>query len=842
MTDQSYGSNFEYRPDQARAAETLFEILRPFIVDGAVTNIVDFRCGDGTVLDCLARRISSELGDSPLLSEITLHGYDAYTDLLKKAEGRRFDTACEVRPCPSEKLEERCRALTDLKKVRVEFHRHSDGFDIRDIVNDKTALLCAGNSISALCKCQFELISQALKKIRPVMFAVDFNLSYMGRTNHTDLKKPFVCDSPHDLHAAENPNKYVGYISERGYLKIDVRTYSHGKGALQLFTFLRIDEGMGKRLNQAYYWAISSLVHDLFISERPDIGDDKKWKVFKKLREHFNSFFSTFGVAAILPFDKAHTFARYCATSTEYSPLFHTDTEEDMNREYTMILEEPNRHQDTFHNAYGLYTAILAKITSPLVFSLQTDSEFNTTKVDKVFIEEENKLFRKDSNIKQFLYSENDALQKSDEMPFFAIPVYYATLPLFVIAARFATKIDQKNSGQRLVLEMLDNAHKAVITAMDAADLRQRTIQQFVSLAMRPPTVPTTGQKAAAPLPYDSVSKLSAEVKALFGAHKNKPWKSWIHALPTQRLTDPDIQAVANEGEQLERDFGDALKFAMLDTPSRISNIFHQIEFFTNVDGKPEESGHDEWKPCHRARLDRSGESLCNPETWKKMLLHSEIQGSFSGDIVEYLLKKLTGMIDGSSDINGTTATDFSIVKAMFCGQYANLDSIFRFDIRRLYGFLESSGWEVDFYLKGSEIAYQEIGSTGLALAKIGGKSSSPLPDDPSVGIAELAWHVYRFVHPSFTAEERPRVKLSVFSATSGTATVDIEIPAPKILISGGSEKRTLIKKYMELTKSKDHIAFDEALVKQEKIALRFSLSRDKNKALTHSGVEGFPK
>ncbi|MBI2240126.1 MAG: hypothetical protein HYU59_04895 [Magnetospirillum gryphiswaldense] len=808
MSAQNQTHDNRYYPiNQARAAATLFEILRPFIISKKVTKIVDFICGDGSILDCLARRISADRQTAEL--KIELFGFDVAGEKFSKTSSRTHDTHCQVGQCPSDGAEAQCRE----RNINIEYYeinKKNTGYKTKEatkfttalpdnIIDDKTAIICTGNSIASLCGCFFERIFNNLKFSKPFIIAADFRLDYMGDFDNTSKAMSCGCNTTHEFHSEKSVNKYIDHFYNHGYLKVDMRTYYHGQGALELFTFLRIDHEISKHLNEKYYTAVREVVRELFYADISDNFDGAKNHAINTLRTFFKYHFLTFGAAAIMPFDKVHTFARYCPVDTTRSDLYDSAG----NEKFTMILEEPNLHQDKFHNAYGLYTAILAKITSPTIFSLQEMSDYSITQVDDDFISAEEKYFngRSESNADETSTKEKTNNNgNNDEQPFFAIPVYYATLPIFVVVIKFPPRFDRKNLSRRTILEKLDSAHKAILAAMKAIDSRRRMMRNFIRLAAswQPE------EKGEDTTAGGEKTWYGDEIEAQFHSHKDKPWKSWLQALPTQCLTDTDIVEIANETRDLISDFGNAMKFATSDASIRISSVFKHIKFF---EGGGDNGGHEKWNlNYHSNCLTKNGKNLRDLSEWQEMLGYGD-DNSFNGTILERTVETLKNLSSGEFDSTGATDTNFMIMKSMFCGLHENSESSFRFNILRLFGLIQYAGWDVILHTKNTseeEIKtheYNILGALSDSFWKFGAKLSISIDNDPSVLIAELAFKIKEY---SETRSDNHPVKLYLFIIpdNKGRLDVEVEIPLPELATGGGASENDLIKIYQAITGS----------------------------------------
>jgi hypothetical protein len=379
--------------------------------------------------------------------------------------------------------------------------------------------------------------------------------------------------------------------------------------------------------------------------------------------------FGTRVVAAILPFDAHHTFARYLSI-----------VESAVAPEDTMYVATPENIQTRYPTAFGLYMALLAQVSSGTVIPLPELEGALACEIDKAFSKNSESPFFAASNPADT--REAPAVGASStithgsgnaDSSFFVAPFYFADLPLFCLVVNFAGALPITTTDQNVYSSVLQNVAHLV---------RQELRASFECHLLRPFYDAAVGRLAAE-------RKLSGPDSArlldqVMQQAQNKKWKSWLMTVPSRRIRG--LALVEEERQELSRAWERARRDALSDALARISNWFGAGRFFENEGDvqKDTKKGHDEFnEELHTGRL-REMLHLAGDLGSPNDLMNCNYFGSSEGiqHELRWLVSQLSILVSSGSFHNKDLA--FQELKSVFCRAEANKSERFKFSPRRI--------------------------------------------------------------------------------------------------------------------------------------------------------------
>jgi hypothetical protein len=404
-------------------------------------------------------------------------------------------------------------------------------------------------------------------------------------------------------------------------------------------------------------------------------------------------------LAIMEPFDANRAFARVASMFAEKSDAHINPVK--------TILEIPERDQLRYRSAYGLYHAMLDRVSSPEVFPLTYVPDYDHSKVDLLYEEME------------FAFLE---LKKGRTESFFIVPVYYGSLPLFALVLAFPHRFPRASTDAQVFEATLRNLHRQIKLLFTPDFLRTQLLSPFIARAFDAVheyfTIKGDDRKTEFCQRYGAAGKTPDGEEGVFERYLNvirfhldgqtpwsapfapdnlggalgKPWKSWLVTIPSTPIKE--LEATKAENKQLLRLFDDEAKRALLNHALRISFWFQEGSFFGA-------DCHDEWnQPFHLDLLEkmyniaglRPGDSLSTSPMGSagRKVKH----GYFAASTGHYLLVWTDFQIKRLSDIKITPVNKqriFRQLKVVFCKTFENTGSEVRFGLQRLHALLEAA-------------------------------------------------------------------------------------------------------------------------------------------------------
>jgi SAM-dependent methyltransferase len=348
------------------------------------------------------------------------------------------------------------------------------------------------------------------------------------------------------------------------YLVLHEFSHESGWGRMRCVALAKLSDEAAK-WNDMYFSAVKGLTDYLFIST-----SDVSVPAIKNLRNLISDFQGG-ELAAILPFDCLRAFARML-------PLFpqQRGTSEQTNViELTpIILEYPNKYQDRFPTAYGLFHTMLSPASSPIALPLTAIPTYRKNLLDVNFECLEG----------NFLGKSGDELASS----YFIVPIYFGLLPLFAVIVGPPKRFPPESTSPQVYSVLAMNLERQLRVVLDENTLRSRLIRPFLTnlwLSINE-DVDKTGDRAVRF--QDIIDQLQIAITL-------KPWKSWLQALPSMVLRN--MEGVKNENNRLKEIIRTEVDIVSNDGFLAVSLALKDVRFFYRPHDLSSVDPHEEFVP-----------------------------------------------------------------------------------------------------------------------------------------------------------------------------------------------------------------------------------------------------
>ena len=531
---------------QKRVANRIFRVLHPLIHQDAITTIIDLGCGTGEILSCLHSLIKTEMAAENKNESIRMVGVDKDEHQIAKAK-----TVSQ--------------GLLSFQVLNVESFDDLLSGTTKPIQDwSKTCIICTGNTFP-LFRWKWKSVSQhSLNKPFPKYILLDFSDT-----------------SDHVL--------YDKLLARLGYVQEEEFFYGSGYGAM-IGRFYVHQCRFAQIVNKAYFEAVDNLIRRLFTDD-----------IMNYIRRVSN------GVTAaiILPFDSYFTFARYSdlqrfQIGIRISEPGDTDLKKDaivtkeelqlINEKikigngtlakgidieipkYELLLEAARyREEYTFLPGPSLYACLLSKGSVANVVPVSAHREFSQIGLAKHKIakklEQENK-YLESCMMDIKIFEDKQSL-------FFLLPFYLGTLPLFCIIIDFGGQFPVEITKQDVYSEISISINNLLQEEL-STDRIESFLREFSCLA--------TFRLAQ----FAEKGTERTLLEQLLKQAKEKPWKSWLHIVPTWRVEKSAI--VKKEESNLQSRWVSAMQHAKADAIQKGSLWLHEGEehfFDKNAHDKP---------------------------------------------------------------------------------------------------------------------------------------------------------------------------------------------------------------------------------------------------------------
>lgn len=490
---------------------------------------------------------------------------------------------------------------------------------------------------------------------------------------------------------------------------------------------------IGKALNTEYFAVLRQTPKRLFVEEegKKPFGHLRKLlaafdEVDPTVERKASQMYGDREVTVVLPFDPQRCFARALS-------LFPTLDDQKISA-YDFILEDPNNFQLRFPTGYGHFQTLLSRVSSQQAFPLSWAYNYERSKVDEEYdkLETPNLCFRE----KATETSHWRGPESTTKPAFFLLPVYWGSLPLFVLVLKFPPRFPIESTDAQVYQSTLQNLHRQIKLIFTESFLTNDIISPFLSRCLdalhqlfNPPhkhaqegisrpgdceycgcvqcntegisTHLGTGSAGACERiefylnlireRLDGRKRWDAEFEenhiALGGVLGGR-WKSWLLTIPS--IPIKQLESTKTENRVLIRLFREEAKRALLNHELRISYWFQEGGFF---DGQ----AHEQWREDVHPGLLRQMFTLAGvpngraPENQIDDLAYS---GYFTRSETHYLMAWTQGVLRVLFNPGSTPEqkqSTFEDLKATFCKTWENKGEGMRFSWRRLWVHLDAA-------------------------------------------------------------------------------------------------------------------------------------------------------
>jgi hypothetical protein len=553
--------------------------------------------------------------------------------------------------------------------------------------------------------------------------------------------------------------------TRKNYLVVREFAHPSGWGDMHCIAFGALSPSADK-LNQAYFEAIAELLDEVFVSTGPSA---RKYEDLRSLLR----IYGRGEIAIIQPFDPLRVFARMV-------PLWQQQKASRLGETFSRInyvLEDPNRWQRSYPTAYGLYHALIDLVSSPVSFPLhalpsyeQADVDSASDTLETAFLKLGCREHRSRSSDQESANGRSGSTSATAQAtagisdaegfrPFFLVPFYYGSLPLFVLILEAPPHLRMEATDALVYYSMAQNLNRQLHVALPSETiLRWDVCKAFAKKAM------STADGDA--------STMSDVVLTAWKRVVERPiWKSWIVALPSTPLVK--VAGTDALNAKLRRTLEDEIAGLLNDEAYQISLWFHVGRFFSDESHE----GFIGRGVSARLRSEQLvqifGEQLPQANAVGDRLLEQSCfqymgtPGSrivwlrFLSDqlrpILEYLASAKTNERRESAD------SAFKTLKRVFCRDRGNTGTQFRFSFSRLLAVAGAHSGMADLFSLSQDLLKQE---TSTAFGAIMGTYVTANPDP----VSDIAFCI-AFLSSRSDKEELEQTALG--SVTGSTVSAD---------------------------------------------------------------------
>jgi SAM-dependent methyltransferase len=702
--------------DQKRAAESIYNILHPIINAGKIDRIIDLGCGTGEIIQEMKLLVDSEASVPRTISFIGID-CDNSEIQIAKGEAKRRGLSEILFLCDSaenflDSIEENERDLSttcllmtghtmphfDWLKFKKNVLQRKPKYLFYDLFHtfDRVLTELESKNIDQYVEEEKKFDSDnkvlyvtrttklSTEKINRAIFRYEYSNCFPSEIiNNRCLPSKECKGAECDLHnkclelkfeiepksefavtqSFKKSNVINAMLSKMEYMVESDFTYVAGYGYMKGYFYVdRSHEA--KIINNAYYSAANQLLYRLF--------SESRYSSLADMRQTAN----VITAVIIKPFDSYFTFAKYSDLTLFQKP--GKSRSKRLIPDFDMQLDMPRyRSNYPMLPAPALHACLLGKGSLANVLPLNKHEEISMVALDGL---------RRQMN-KEKSYLRACAQKPSDSSLYFLIPFFVGHLPLFCLLVDCGQRLPLQSTTPTLYEEHLRNWHEMLKINLTEDEVKKFIID-FVSLAK------------------NNLGENSEQL--LFGyieQAKLKPWKSWLHSIPTQTVRE---SIVLNRQERTYGDiWNEAIKQVNLNKINKGSHWLQTVDFF----GGPSHEGPVDTDACENIVTKMS--RLLDPEMGGGISINIYSMNSKLNSLIEnipdthylydandrancestWLLAQLKKLIE-NIEVNTWKATDeafiiFHKIKAIYCKTAANTSSNFRFTPLRICSFFE---------------------------------------------------------------------------------------------------------------------------------------------------------
>ncbi len=489
-------------------------------------------------------------------------------------------------------------------------------------------------------------------------------------------------NSAEDAKATLDGWKTVGLSGSFEYLTLREFRHTSGWGPMRTFVLLSRDP-IAAKLNHYVVAAVGRLVDRMFVgesnrSERAEFGaDDESSNGLSLLME----LFPHREVALFGPFDRNRTYARFRCIDPRV-PTKRRSALNEMCNDIDFVLEVPNRWQRRLPSAFGLYQTVLAPVSSPVGLLLSDVFDHELSEADSAFL-----------SIEREILGMPKEMAKSNRPVFLIVPFYFGTFPLFALVLEQPEGMPTHLTSTQVYYALAQNLDRQLHIALGDRDLARLVLRPLVESCFHDETA--------------SVECLEALREAI-GVGKERgqgwvleerPWKSWIHALPGRELRSL-VGAATRFNNSLASSLEEELARVQTDMINRLALTLAKVKFFEDATGAeahskfiPKVHGERIWALAGELELELN---KLDRRAYRESFVADQREalraaGTSVGEDefrwLDFLVMGLRALRPDLASDEATGAEEcngwFTALKAVFCRRDANKSDGFRFSMLR---------------------------------------------------------------------------------------------------------------------------------------------------------------